>query len=73
MTNRIPKWVTQLTEGEVKMLLESDKEIMREFACWVSEPSKVTALQDQVTRLAQENLRLRTLLHENGIEASRES
>lgn len=67
MTNHIPKWVTQLTEGDVRLLLDSDKEIMREFARWVNEPSKVTALQYEVTRLAQENLRLRIILEDHNI------
>lgn len=67
MTNNIPKWVTQLTESDVKLLMESDKEVMKEFARWVSEPNKVVALQDQVTRLSQENLRLRTIIAENDI------
>lgn len=62
MTNHLPKWVTQLTENDVKSLLESDKEIMRQFARWISEPGKVMALQCEVTRLAQENLRLRTVM-----------
>lgn len=62
MTNHLPKWVTQLTENDVKSLLESDKEIMRQFARWISEPGKVIALQCEVTRLAQENLRLRTVM-----------
>ena len=61
-SNHLPKWITQLREEDVKALLESDKEIMRHFARWVAEPSKVEALQHEVTRLAQENLRLRTVM-----------
>ena len=67
MTNHIPKWVTQLTEDDVRLLMDSDKEIMKEFARWVNEPSKVTALQHEITRLAQENLRLRILLEDHDI------
>ena len=60
--NYLPKWVTQLSETDVKSLLESDKEVMRQFARWVGEPNRVAALQMEVTRLAQENLRLRTVM-----------
>ena len=61
-SNRIPKWITNLTETDIKDLLVSDKEIMRQFARWISEPNKVTALQQEITRLSQENLRLRTVM-----------
>lgn len=61
-SNRIPKWMTNLTEDDVAELMSSDKEIMRQFARWVVEPNKIIALQHEITRLSQENLRLRTVM-----------
>ena len=54
--------MTNLTESDVIELMRSDKELMRQFARWVSEPNAVTALQQEITRLSQENLRLRTVM-----------
>lgn len=62
MTNRVPKWLHSIREEDVENLLNSDKGVIQEFARWVSEPMKVDALQAEVTRLAQENLRLRTVM-----------
>jgi len=62
MSERLPKWVHSISEEDVTRLMSSDKGIIRDFARWVSEPSKVLALQSEVTRLAQENLRLRTVM-----------
>jgi hypothetical protein len=42
--------------------MQSDKGIVRQFAQWISEPNRVQALQNEVTRLAQENMRLRTVM-----------
>lgn len=62
MTSRVPNWLHHICEDDVDLLLRSDKGIVREFAQWVSEPRKVEALQMEVTRLAQENMRLRTVM-----------
>ena len=62
VNNQIPKWVSNISESDVKLLLESDKEVMRQFAKWASEPSRVAALQMEITRLSQEILRLRTVM-----------
>ena len=62
MKDQRPGWLHSLNEEDVESLLRSDRGIMRQFAQWVSEPSKVRALQEEVTRLAQENLRLRTVM-----------
>ena len=62
MTNRIPNWLHNIKEEDVEILLKSEKAIIKEFAQWVSEPRKVEALQAEVTRLARENLRLRTVM-----------
>lgn len=62
MTNRVPNWLHSIKEEDIENLLNSDKGVIREFARWVSEPRKVDALQAEVTRLAQENLRLRTVM-----------
>lgn len=62
MSESLPNWLHRINEEDVTRLLQSDKRVMREFARWVSEPSKVLALQAEVTRLAQENLRLRTVM-----------
>ena len=62
MTNRVPKWLHSIREEDIENLLNSDKGVIQEFARWVSEPRKVDALQAEVTRLAQENLRLRTVM-----------
>ena len=62
MTNKVPGWLHSLKEEDVELLLRSHKGIVREFAQWVSEPRKVEALQMEITRLAQENLRLRTVM-----------
>lgn len=62
MTSNTPSWLQSIKPEDVEELLRSDKGVMREFARWVSEPSKVLALQHEVTRLAQENLRLRTVM-----------
>jgi len=62
MSESLPSWLHRINEEDVTRLLQSDKQVMREFARWVSEPNKVLALQAEVTRLAQENLRLRTVM-----------
>lgn len=62
MLNYVPGWLHNIKEEDVDLLLRSDRGIIREFAQWVSEPRKVDALQQEVTRLAQENLRLRTVM-----------
>lgn len=62
MTSNMPAWLHRIDEADIEELLRSDKGIIRDFARWVSEPSRVTALQAEVTRLAQENLRLRTVM-----------
>lgn len=62
MSDTLPKWLHHISEEDVKQLLQSDKGVIRQFAQWVSEPSRVQALQREVTRLAQENLRLRTVM-----------
>jgi len=62
VNNQIPKWVTNISESDVNRLLESDKEVMRQFANWASEPPRVLALQMEITRLSQEILRLRTVM-----------
>ena len=58
----LPKYLHGLTEDDVKELFASDKDIVKQFAKWVSEPSRVTALEATVTNLSQENLRLRTVM-----------
>lgn len=62
MTNRVPNWLHHICEEDIELLLRSEKGIIREFAQWVSEPRAVEALQAEVTRLARENLRLRTVM-----------
>ena len=62
MSESLPNWLHHINEEDVARLLQSDKQVMRDFARWVSEPSKVLALQAEVTRLAQENMRLRTVM-----------
>jgi hypothetical protein len=62
VTSRIPNWLHNIKEEDVESLLRSNKDVIREFAQWISEPRKVDALQEEVTRLAQENLRLRTVM-----------
>jgi len=62
MSNTTPSWLHNINEEDIDLLLRSERGIIREFARWVSEPSKVLALQTEVTRLAQENLRLRTVM-----------
>ena len=62
MSDILPKWLHHIDEEDIRKLLESEKGVIRQFAQWVSEPSRVLALQNEVTRLAQENLRLRTVM-----------
>ena len=62
MNDAIPKWLHHIDEEDVRQLLQSDKGVIRQFAKWVSEPNRVQALQAEITRLAQENLRLRTVM-----------
>ena len=62
MSDVLPKWLHHIDEEDIRKLLESEKGVIRQFAQWVSEPSRVLALQNEVTRLAQENLRLRTVM-----------
>jgi len=62
MSDVLPKWLHHIDEEDIRKLLESEKEVIRQFAQWMSEPSKVIALQNEITRLAQENLRLRTVM-----------
>jgi hypothetical protein len=62
MSDVLPKWLHHIDEEDIKKLLQSEKGVIRQFAQWVSEPSKVIALQNEVARLAQENLRLRTVM-----------
>lgn len=62
MSDTLPKWLHHIDEEDIKLLLQSEKGIINQFTRWVSEPSKVLALQAEVTRLAQENLRLRTVM-----------
>jgi hypothetical protein len=62
MSDTLPKWIHHIDEDDIKLLLQSDKGVVRQFAQWVGEPSKVLALQAEITRLAQENLRLRTVM-----------
>jgi hypothetical protein len=61
MSGSVPAWLHNIKEEDVERLLASDKGVIREFARWVGEPSKVDALQVEVTRLSQEILRLRTV------------
>lgn len=61
MSGAVPGWLHSIKEEDVEKLLSSDKGVIREFARWVSEPSKVDALHAEVTRLSQEILRLRTV------------
>ena len=62
MNDAIPKWLHHIDEEDVRQLLQSDEGVIRQFAKWVSEPNRVQALQAEITRLAQENLRLRTVM-----------
>ena len=62
MNEALPKWLHHINEEDVNLLLRSDKGIVRQFAQWVSEPNRVLALQAEITRLSQENLRLRTVM-----------
>jgi len=62
MTSVAPSWLHSIKPDDVEDLLRSEKGVIREFARWVSEPDKVLALQAEVTRLSQENLRLRTVM-----------
>jgi hypothetical protein len=62
MNGRIPGWLHKVSEEDIEILLRSEKGIIREFARWLSEPNVVEALQSEITRLAQENLRLRTIM-----------
>lgn len=62
MRDQRPGWLHSLKEEDVENLLRSDKGIIKQFAQWVSEPNKVRALQAEVLRLSQENLRLRTVM-----------
>jgi hypothetical protein len=62
MSESLPKWLHHIDEEDIRKLLESEKGIVRQFAQWVSEPNRVQALQAEVTRLSQENLRLRTVM-----------
>jgi hypothetical protein len=62
MSDVLPKWLHHIDEADITRLLQSEKGIIRQFAQWVSEPNRVQALQNEVTRLAQENLRLRTVM-----------
>ena len=62
MSESHPKWIHHIDESDIARLLQSDKGVIRQFAQWVSEPNRVQALQNEVTRLAQENLRLRTVM-----------
>jgi hypothetical protein len=62
MSEALPKWLHHINEEDINLLLRSDKGIVRQFAQWVSEPNRVLALQAEITRLAQENLRLRTVM-----------
>ena len=62
MSEALPKWIHHINEDDIKLLMQSDKGIVRQFAQWVSEPNRVQALQNEVTRLAQENMRLRTVM-----------
>jgi hypothetical protein len=61
MSNDVPGWLHRINEQDVEDLLRSHKGVIRDFARWVSEPSKVAALESEVTRLSQEILRLRTV------------
>jgi len=62
MLNNTPSWLHNIKPDDVEDLLRSEKSVVREFARWMSEPDKVLALQAEVTRLSQENLRLRTVM-----------
>ena len=62
MSDTLPKWIHHIDEDDIKLLLQSDKGVVRQFAQWVGEPNRVLALQAEITRLAQENLRLRTVM-----------
>jgi hypothetical protein len=62
MSEALPKWIHHINEDDIKLLMQSDKGIVRQFAQWISEPNRVQALQNEVTRLAQENMRLRTVM-----------
>lgn len=62
MNRDVPGWLHRINEADVEELLRSHTAVIRDFARWVSEPSKVLALQSEVTRLLQENLRLRTVM-----------
>ena len=62
MSEAPPKWLHHIDESDIARLLQSEKGIIRQFAQWVSEPNRVQALQNEVTHLAQENLRLRTVM-----------
>lgn len=62
MSNALPKWLHHINEDDIQLLLRSDKGVVRQFAQWVSEPNRVLALQAEITRLSQENLRLRTVM-----------
>jgi hypothetical protein len=62
MSEALPKWIHHIDEDDIRLLLQSDKGVIRQFAQWVSEPNRVQALQAEITRLAQENLRLRTVM-----------
>jgi hypothetical protein len=62
MSDTLPKWIHHIDEDDVRLLLQSDKGVIRQFAQWVGEPNRVQALQAEITRLAQENLRLRTVM-----------
>ena len=62
MDREVPGWLQRIDEKDIEELLRSHRGVMRDFARWVSEPGKVLALQEEVTRLLQENLRLRTVM-----------
>lgn len=62
MSNSVPGWLHRICEQDVEELLRSHKAVIRDFARWVSEPSKVLALQGEITHLLQENMRLRTVM-----------
>lgn len=62
------RWFKTLREEEVLALLNSERDVVRRFVSWLTEPRAVASLQQQVTRLAQENLRLRTIMWAAGEE-----
>ena len=62
------RWFKTLREEEILALLDSERQVVRSFVSWLNEPRAVASLQQQVTRLSQENLRLRTIMWAAGEE-----